>query len=66
MISKGGSLFEDFMIISGLLLVQAIYGFYTVFLNRVLALGFDSLFMIYAGNFAGAIILLPLAVVIER
>ncbi|XP_020598434.1 WAT1-related protein At5g47470-like [Phalaenopsis equestris] len=61
-----GIFFEDFLIISGLLLIQAVYGFYTIFLNRVLALGFSSLFIIYAGNFVGAIFLLPFAFLIER
>ncbi|PKA60672.1 WAT1-related protein [Apostasia shenzhenica] len=57
---------KDFFIVIGLLLVQGVYGGYTIFINHVLALGFDPLFMIVAGSFAGGIFLLPFAIVMER
>ncbi|XP_028549989.1 WAT1-related protein At5g47470-like [Dendrobium catenatum] len=66
MVCITGSSFDDFIIISGLLLVQALYGFYSIFLNRILALGFSSLFLIFTGSFAGAIFLLPFAIAFER
>ncbi|KAH0470204.1 hypothetical protein IEQ34_001762 [Dendrobium chrysotoxum] len=66
MVCITGSSFEDFLIISGLLLVQALYGFYTIFLNRILALGLSPLFLIFTGSFVGAIFLLPFAIAFER
>ncbi|KAK8934948.1 WAT1-related protein [Platanthera zijinensis] len=63
---SSSSSFENFLIIAGLLLVQGVYGFYTIFLSRILAMGLSPLFMIVAGGFLGAVFLLPFAVILER
>ncbi|KAG0459016.1 hypothetical protein HPP92_022144 [Vanilla planifolia] len=66
MVSMGRASVEEVLIIFGLLLVQAVYGVHTVFLNQILALGFNPLFMVVAGSFTSSLILLPFSIIFER
>lgn len=61
-----GNWVEEMLIISGLLAVQCIMGFYVVFVNRVLALGVNSLFLVALTGSTSAVALLPFAVALER
>ncbi|XP_072966880.1 WAT1-related protein At5g47470-like [Typha angustifolia] len=64
--SRSGKLLEEILIVSGLFGVQCLYGFYMVFLDRVLALGVDSLFIVIFAGLASAAVLLPFAVAFEK
>ncbi|XP_020114630.1 WAT1-related protein At5g47470-like [Ananas comosus] len=64
--ARVGLLWEELLIIMGLLGVQCVFGVYMVFLNQILALGVDPLFIIAFGGLASAVTLLPLAAVFEK
>lgn len=61
-----GNWVEEMLIISGLLAVQCIMGFYVVFVNHVLALGVNPLFLVVLTGSTSAVALLPFAVALER
>nr|XP_010934950.1 WAT1-related protein At5g47470 isoform X2 [Elaeis guineensis] len=64
--SARGGFLKEFLIISGLFVVQVLFGVYTVVLNRILGEGLDPLLLIVFGNLSTAIILLPFAVIFEK
>jgi hypothetical protein len=67
MLSKRtGNWADEMVIISGLLAVQCIMGFYVVFVNHVLSLGINPLFLIALTGTTSAVALLPFAVAFER
>ncbi|CAD5168314.1 unnamed protein product [Musa acuminata subsp. malaccensis] len=57
---------EEFVIISGNLGVQIMFGVYTVLLNGVFAAGVNPLFLTILGNLVTGVILLPFAVVCDK
>ncbi|THU47875.1 hypothetical protein C4D60_Mb09t20260 [Musa balbisiana] len=57
---------EEFVIISGNLGVQIMFGVYMVFLNGVFAAGVNPLFLTILGNLATGVILLPFAVICDN
>jgi hypothetical protein len=57
---------EEMVTISGLLAVQCIMGFYMVFVNHVLVLGVNALFLVALTGSTSAVVLLPFAVALER
>lgn len=61
-----GNWVEEMLIISGLLAVQCIMGFYVVFVNRVLVLGVNPLFLVALTGSTSAVVLLPFTVALER
>ena len=64
--SSLSGLLEEFLIVSGLISVQVVSAVFMVFLNRVLLLGVDPLFLVIFANFATVLFLLPAAVLLER
>ncbi|KAH0471129.1 hypothetical protein IEQ34_000852 [Dendrobium chrysotoxum] len=62
---EGGRWMEA-MVVTSLISVQLIIAFYTVFISRFLAGGLQPLFLVAAGGFLNAFLLLPLAILFER
>ena len=62
----GGASLGDVVTISGLFAVQCIFGLYMIFLNRLLAAGVPSLFIIVVACAASSLVVLPFAVAFER
>ncbi|KAK8934685.1 WAT1-related protein [Platanthera zijinensis] len=60
------SSFEDVLVIAGLVAVEGLLGFYTIFLSRILELGLSPVFLVVAGTFVGGVFLIPFAVLLER
>uniref|UniRef100_A0ACD5ZZP8 Uncharacterized protein n=1 Tax=Avena sativa TaxID=4498 RepID=A0ACD5ZZP8_AVESA len=65
MLLRGVSL-GDVLTICGLFAVQCIFGLYMMFLNRLLAAGVPSLFIIVVACAASSVVVLPFAVAFER
>ncbi|XP_043718408.1 WAT1-related protein At5g47470-like isoform X2 [Telopea speciosissima] len=57
---------EEFIVITGLIIVQAIYGFYAVFTSHLMSIGVGPFFLIIYGGFATSILLLPFSISFER
>ncbi|KAF3795214.1 WAT1-related protein [Nymphaea thermarum] len=57
---------EDFLIICGLVLTQLVYGSFSVFMGKLLAMGLDPLFIVITGSLVTAILLSPFAFFMER
>nr|CAD1831129.1 unnamed protein product [Ananas comosus var. bracteatus] len=63
---NGGKVCSEVVVISGLFAIQCVLGFYMVFLNHILSIGVDPLFVVVLAGFASAVVLLPFAVAFER
>ncbi|KAJ3672645.1 hypothetical protein LUZ60_007366 [Juncus effusus] len=61
-----GSFLQEALIIAGLFAAQCVLGFYVVFVNRILAMGANPLFLIAITGSTTAIVLLPFAIAFER
>ncbi|KAJ4955193.1 hypothetical protein NE237_011976 [Protea cynaroides] len=63
---SNGEFLEEFAVIVGLIIVQAVYAIYGVFMSHLLSLGISSLFLIVYGSFVSCILLLPFSISFER
>ncbi|XP_051201344.1 WAT1-related protein At5g47470 [Lolium perenne] len=66
MMMLSGVSLGDVLTICGLFAVQCIFGLYMMFLNRLLAAGVPSLFVIVVACAASSVVVLPFAVAVER
>ncbi|KAK8934682.1 WAT1-related protein [Platanthera zijinensis] len=64
--NNGGAWIEDALVVAGLIIVQVLCAFFTVFAAGFLAAGLDPLFLVASGNLINSFLLLPLAFSFER